>query len=113
LMLRRPSPHRPPLKPQAWCWQANSGWKWHDGDKVEDFAPVIPDSELPVELAVCLDCDAGSFSIARDGVLLGGAAVYGGLRAWAGPGGGRELRLAVGTYDDANRVTIVSYAGPS
>lgn len=88
-------------QPKAWCWQSNSGWKWHDGNKVEDFSPVIEDSELPVELTVIADCDAGTLSIARDNKLLGGTFVYDGLK-------GKDLRLAVGTYDEACRVTLVS-----
>jgi hypothetical protein len=60
-------------------------------------------------LTVIADCDAGTVSIATDGLegkeLLGGTFVYDGLV-------GKDLRLAVGTYDDACRVTIVSYTGP-
>jgi hypothetical protein len=66
---------------------------------------VIEDSELPVELTVITDCDAGTMSIIRDGTALGGAFVYDGLA-------GKDLRLAIGTYDDACRVTIVNYTGP-
>jgi hypothetical protein len=72
---------------------------------------VIADSELPLELTVIADCDAGTVSIARDGALLGGTHLYEGLQGGF-TGMGLDLRLAVGTYDDACRVTIVSYTGP-
>ena len=57
------------------------------------------------------DCDAGTFSVSRDDTLIGGTAMYDGLRGGT-TGLGLDLRLAVGTYDDACRVTIVSYSGP-
>lgn len=93
------------LQPRAWCWAANSGWKWHNGLRVEDFAPIIADSELPFQLTVIADCDEGTVSVSRDGegsTLLGGTFLYDGLK-------GKDLRLAVGTYDDACRVTILNH----
>jgi len=68
------------------------------------FSSRPRDSELPVELTVIADCDAGTVCVERDGALLGGTFVYDGLEK-------KDLRLAVGTYDDACRVTIVSYTG--
>ena len=103
-------------QPRAWCWAANTGWKWHNGNKVEDFAPVIADSELPFELTVTADCDASTLSIARDGVLLGGTFVYGKSDGLGENDACRReklgVRLAVGTYDGECKVTILSYTGP-
>jgi hypothetical protein len=55
------------VQPNAWCWYAGTGGKWHKGVSVSGFAPEIGASELPVELRVLLDCGAGTFSIARGG----------------------------------------------
>jgi hypothetical protein len=83
----------------------NAGNKFHDGNAVNGFAPGIAESELPVELTVILDSNAGTVSITRDGALLGGTFLYDGL-------GGKDLLLAVGTYHPSCRVTIISYTGP-
>ena len=96
------------LQPIAWCWAGNSGWKWHNGVQVEGVAPEIADSELPLELTAIADCDAGTISIEKGGALLGGTFLYDGLQGGSA-GLGLDLRLAIGTYDDACRVTIVSY----
>jgi hypothetical protein len=92
-------------QPKAWCWYVRHGQKYHNG-KGEGFAPAIDQSRLPVELHVTLDCDAGTVSITRDGALLGGTFMYGGLRR-------KTLRLAAATNNKSCRLTIVGYRGPA
>ena len=76
----------------------------HPAICLSDFCTTpLQDSELPIELTVIADCDAGTVAIERGGSLLGGTFVYDGLEK-------KDLRLAVGTYDDACRVTILSHS---
>jgi hypothetical protein len=77
---------------QAWCLAAYWGDKVHNGESKQSFAPSIQISELPVDLTVHLDCNAGSFSVLRSGRLLGGPYVHNGLK-------GKTLHLAVGSGD--------------
>ena len=93
-----PSPTRSPVSPQWHDGLANSGVE-------EGFAPELT---VPFELTVVADCDAGTFSVERDGELVGGKVIYD-SKDQSGMEPGKDLRLAVGTYDDACKVTIVSY----